>query len=96
MGLTVRIQECCGPDVIASKVYFPEEAVIQVHQTCVCPCPTLFPPGYYWYGGKQRRHGRPPKWVNKLLSEEGGGTVSVPIRADRFDHTTASVNEHTR
>ena len=91
-----RIQECRGPDVTASKVYFPEEAVIQVHQTRVCPCPTQFPPGYYWYGGKRRGPGRPPKWVDKLLSEEGGDTMSVPIRADRLDHTTASLNEHTR
>ena len=26
-----------------------------------------FPAGYYWYGGKRKGPGRPPKWVDRLL-----------------------------
>ena len=36
-------------------------------QTRVTPCPPAFPAGYYWYGDKRTRPGRPPKWVDQLL-----------------------------
>ena len=32
-------------------------------------CPPNFPASFYWYGGKQRGPGRPPKWVEQLLKE---------------------------
>ena len=45
------------------------ECAIQVHQSRVCPCPPAFPAGYYWYGPKRKEPGRPPKWIDKLLSD---------------------------
>eukprot|EP00731_Ephydatia_muelleri_P015595 Em0009g19a len=50
-----RVQSCDSPDVVASKVYFPEEGTIQVHQTRSTPCYPGFPNGFYWYGKKQTR-----------------------------------------
>ena len=71
-----RIVSCRGPDVVATKVYFPEDGEIQVHQSRVCACPAGFPTGYFWYGGRRRGPGRPPKWVEKLLegSDNVGGS----------------------
>jgi len=56
------------PDLTVTKLYSPQEGVIKVHQSRVCPCPIQFPPGYYWYGGKRKGPGRPPKWVDRLLA----------------------------
>ena len=36
----------------------------------MCPCPTGFPAGYYWYGPKQKGPSHPPKWIETLLSEK--------------------------
>ena len=65
-----RITDRRDPDVSVTKVYFPSEGAIQVYQTRVCKCPLKFPAGYYWYGGKRKGPGRPPKWVDRLLSED--------------------------
>lgn len=51
------------------KVYFPRERPIKVHQLRVKPCPQDFPAGYYWYGTKCKGPGRPPRWVERMLSE---------------------------
>ena len=65
-----RVTEHRDTDVTITKVYFPQESAIQVHQSRVCLCPPAFPAGYYWYGNKRMGPGRPPKWVDKLLSDE--------------------------
>ena len=39
-----------------------------MHLTRVTPCPSEFPAGYYWYGGKRQGPGRLPKWVKRMLS----------------------------
>ena len=58
-----------------AKVYFPGDAPIKVHQNRVAHCPREFPAGYFWYGGKCKGRGKPPKSVERLLqkpsSEEG-------------------------
>jgi len=64
------VTEHRDPDVTITKVYFPQESAIQVHQSRVCLCPTAFPAGYYWYGNKRKGPGQAPKWVDKLLSDE--------------------------
>ena len=56
------------PDLSMVKVYFPQDPSIQVHQSRVKVCPPNFPSGFYWYGGKRRGPGRPPKWVLKVLN----------------------------
>ena len=66
-----RIAEENDPDVTVVKVYFPEEGTIQVHKNRVCPCPPQIPTGFYWYGGNRKSPGKIPKWLQRLLSEQG-------------------------
>ena len=56
------------PDLTVQKVYFPNDGSIQIHQSRVTRCPLKFPASYYWYGNKRKGPGRPPKWVNDLLT----------------------------
>ena len=60
-------------NVTATRVYFPDEKSIKIHQSRVQMCPFNFPAGYYWYGKKRTSPGRPPKWVEQLLSTSGTG-----------------------
>jgi len=56
-----------------SKVYFPQEKNIQVHQSCVQLCPSNFP-GYYWYSSKRAGPGCPQKWlmtIDQLFEVQG-------------------------
>ena len=46
-------------------------------------CPQDFPAGYFWYGGKRRGPGRPPKLVDRLLSK--GAAASGTRREDSID-----------
>ena len=39
-------------------------------------CPTDFPAGFYWYGGKQRGQGKIPKWVELLLADLQDGKTN--------------------
>ena len=57
------------PDVTVKKIYFPDDAPIQVHQSRVQQCPELFPQGFYWYGRKRHGPGHPPKSVQKKLKQ---------------------------
>ena len=57
------------PDVTVTKVYFPDDPPLKIHQLRIKNCPVSFPCGYYWYGSKRRRPGRPPKWVEKLMNQ---------------------------
>ncbi len=66
-----------APDVTESKVYFAQDGSIQVHQSRVAPCPTGFPSGYYWYGIRRHSPGRPPKWVQNLLQDDGPEEVPM-------------------
>ena len=66
-----RVTSIDGPDISVSKVYFPQDGNIQVHQSCVKLCPTNFPSGFYWYGGRRRGPGRPAKWVEELMEFSG-------------------------
>ena len=63
-----RIISHNDPNLTVQKVYFPDDGLIQIHQSRVTRCPLKFPAGYYWYGNKRRGPGRPPKWVNDLLT----------------------------
>ena len=55
------------PDIVASKIYFPDDPPIQIHQSRVQFCPTSFPTNFYWYGNKRAKPGRPSKKVMKHL-----------------------------
>lgn len=65
-----RVTEKTDPDVNCVKVYHPQDGPIHVHQSRVCCCPQDFPAGYYWYGGRRRGPGHPPKWVDKMEQYE--------------------------
>ena len=73
-----RVTSCNDTNVTAIKVYFPCENPIQVHQSRVKPCPDGFTAGYFWYGGKRKGPGRPPKWVEKVLSSDDPCTDADP------------------
>ena len=68
------------PDITATKVYFPDDPSIQVHQTRVQHCPPTLPLGFYWYGTKRPKPGRPSKKLLKhlvpLVVEADLGTLS--------------------
>ena len=65
-----RVLSCPDPDVVVSKVYFPDDGQIQVHQLRVTPCPVSFPSGYYWYGRKKHSLGCMPKWLLTLNKKD--------------------------
>ena len=51
--------------------------VIYMHQNrvCISCCPDEFPAGYYWYAGKCKGTGAPPKWVENLLDQLESSTA---------------------
>ena len=61
--------------VTCVKVYYPQEGELHIHQTRVCECPKQFSAGFYWYGGRRKGPGHPPKSVDHLLRR---GRTSVP------------------
>ncbi|KAL5515979.1 hypothetical protein EMCRGX_G001235 [Ephydatia muelleri] len=83
-----RVQSCDSPDVVASKMYFPEEGSIQVHQTRTTPCYPGFPNGFYWYGKKQTSQGHYPQWIDSIVPASSGAAdgdsedTSEPTTAD--------------
>ena len=62
-----RITSRDEPDITATKVYFPDDPSIQVHQTRVQHCPPTLPLGFYWYGTKRPKPGRLSKKLLKHL-----------------------------
>ena len=56
-----RIVAIRDPDITVSKIYFPRDKQITIHQSRVKHCTTDFLAGFYWYGGKQRVQGKIPK-----------------------------------
>ena len=82
-----RITDKNDPDVTCVKVYHPQDGPIHVHQSRVCLCPEDFPAGYYWYEGKRKGPGRPPKWVDRLLQSGSAGVT----RSGGTDLQTADV-----
>ena len=64
-----RVVTVKDPDISVTKIYFPHDKQITVHQSRVKHCPANFPAGCYWYGGKQRGQGRILKWVENLLAD---------------------------
>ena len=64
-----RVTHLNYQDATAVKVYFPHKDALQVHFSRVCPAPSDFPAGYYWYGDSRRGHGRPPEWIRSLTEE---------------------------
>ena len=59
-------------------------------------CPKEFPAGFYWYGGKRKGPGRPPKWVDRLL-ESGGipSTSTSPTDPTQTQQSKEDINPRT-
>ena len=72
-----RIISISDPDVLLAKVYFPQDRTIQVHQSRVKMSPPKLPSGFYWYGGKRRGPGRPPRWVVDMLNSSPNQAVTA-------------------
>ena len=64
-----RIVSRDDPDVTVTKMYFPEDSQIQVHQSRVQMCPDSFPPGFYWYGNRKHGPGHPSKKIQRNLTQ---------------------------
>ena len=56
-----RIITMTDTDITATRIYFPEDGSIKVHQGRVTKCPMGFRTGVYWYGDKKQGPGRLPK-----------------------------------
>ena len=79
-----RVVSRKDPNLGVSKVYFPEDAMLLVHQLRVCRSPDMLPPGFYWYGAKRRSSGHTPKWLQRMLASasEGSGKEDHQEGAD--------------
>ena len=103
-----RISAIRNPDIVATKVYFPSEDSINVHQLRVTKCPIDFPAGYYWYGRKQHSSGKIPGWLEDLQraavtqdiaprSSTGDDDASVEVdveQANSADNDTGTGDDH--
>ena len=72
-----RVTTLQDPDACVVKVYFPQDPEIRIHLCRVKRCPPGFPAGFYWYGGKRRGPGRPPRWVLSMLETTMSDTEPV-------------------
>ena len=84
-----------GTNVTATKVYFPDEKSIKVHQSRVQMCPFNLPAGYYWYGQKRTSPGRPPKWVEQLLTKGTGDEQNGDAPIDQLGQDSPDENDCT-
>ena len=83
-----RVISMNDTNLTCTKVYFPQHGELNVHQSRVCPCPPGFPAGYYWYGTKRKGPGRPPRWVDQLLTAgptDPNNDVSTPTPTPSAD-----------
>ena len=62
-----RIISRDDPDITVTKIYFPDDPSLQVHQSRAQHCPPSLPSEFYWYGAKRSRPGRPSKKILKQL-----------------------------
>ena len=88
-----RVVTVKDPDISVTKIYFPRDKQITVHQSRVKHCPTNFPAGFYWYGGKQRGQGRIPKWVENLLADHQDDKINKATDASNCEEEADSTSE---
>ena len=65
-----RIVAIRDPDVTTTKVYFPQEGQIQVHQQRITHCPPALVTDHYWYGPKKHSEGKVPQWIENLMKAD--------------------------
>ena len=88
-----RVVTVKDPDISVTKIYFPCDKQITVHQSRIKHCPTNFPEGFYWYGGKQRGQGRIPKWVENLLADHQDDKINKATDASNCEEEADSTLE---
>ena len=77
---------CNSPDIVACKVYFPEDVQLQVHQMRTTLCPPGFHNGFYWYGKNQASPGHYPKWVENIGFDDNQDMDTLTVSEE--DSTT--------
>ena len=65
-----RVFSRTDPDVTVVCVYTSQDKPVRVHLSRVTKCPSNFPPGYHRYGTRRHSPGRPPKWIQRLFSDD--------------------------
>ena len=89
-----RIVSRNDPDVTVTKIYFPEDQQIQVHQSRIQHCQPSIPAGFYWYGSKKSKPNRPLKHVlNHLAALEAD--LSNPMNA-KITETAPQNNQRSQ
>ena len=91
-----RVRDSSDTGVTAVKVYFPDEAPIQVHQSRVSRCPRGFPAGFYWYGSRRAGPGRPLRWIEQLLSDSDGALEATTNDTNLPEIEEPTDTSHTR
>jgi len=64
-----------------------------VPQNRVSCCPDEFPAGYYWYGGKRKGTGAPPKWVDNLLNQSENSTSGESGSSTTGENEASETNQ---
>ena len=85
-----RVVDVNNPDLTVSKVYFPQDGVIQIHQTRVTPCHLEFPSGSYFYGRKKCSSQDYPQWIDDLTTRQSTED-EIPDPEDQPDTSTEEV-----
>ena len=93
-----RVISIDDPDIILSKIYYPQHDPIKVHQSRVKHCPPDLSAGSFWYGSKRSGPGRPPKWTEKLVRPDIDAEeleVQPNTASDSSDANTSSRHQTT-
>ena len=77
MAWTYRVVAKRDPDVEVSKVYFPQEGNIQIHQSQVKSCSPGFPSGYYCMELAERVLGTLPRTKVQPVRSKQQGTARI-------------------
>ena len=93
-----RVISIDDPDIILSKIYYPQHDPIKVHQSRVKHCPPDLSAGLFWYGSRRSGPGRPPKWTEKLVRPDTDAEeleVQPNTASDSSDANTSSRHQTT-
>ena len=82
-----RISSIEQSNIIANKVYFPQEESIRVHMSRVHKIKD-FPAGFYWYGGNRRGPGQFPRWSTDLEQQVTQTDVDEPLYPEWMESVT--------
>ena len=90
-----RVVSVDDPDLTVTKVYFPQDGQIQIHQTRIQHCPEQFPAGFYWYGPRRHGPGRPPKWTENIKPTFAHREVDITPKDKRQKESLPKMKPNT-